>query len=520
MQPSPASEPGHYHLSVHTISKLKGDSVLAMAAYRHAERFCAEPQSITHAAAYQRAQRLGNDGKVFDYRRKIGVAWTGIIAPDCTPKELLDAQTLWNTVERIECRKNARLAREMIIALPHQVDLDIHVAMLRAFITSHLTARGMIADVAIHRPPVEHGGDLCNWHAHVLLTDRPITAAGFAATKDRMWNAKENLLLWRKAWADTHNATMQHLGLPHRIDHRSLEAQRQDALARGDTMAALELDREPQIHVGKAHHVRHPDRNIYVDRRARNEAILTRNKDRAGIRADRMRSHIAAADNDAFNEARQITFVRDTLGLDDPTLAELHTEHGRPAPTTTLDRLRAAMLRSKADARAMEIAKAHGFPWRASGQHRADAPSVFDVVKPIIATTRSTRPVFTVTAKDIAFALYGWGWLSARDLQASLESIALEEHRLAAERGDGKNARPPPQRSPPTYPTPKADHLARLRKVAHMPENAYLRRLEQLQAFRERHQAQAYRKAQCRAIKAGRRMGRGVMRNEQPPGTG
>ena len=91
MHPSPASEPGHYHLSVHTVSKLKGNSVLAMAAYRHAELFRAN--SVTHAAAYQRAQELGNDGKVFDYRRKIGVAWTAIMAPEFTPNELLDAQS-------------------------------------------------------------------------------------------------------------------------------------------------------------------------------------------------------------------------------------------------------------------------------------------------------------------------------------------------------------------------------------------------------------------------------------------
>lgn len=145
---------------------------------------------------------------------------------------------------------------------------------------------------------------------------------------------------------------------------------------------------------------------------------------------------------------------------------------------------------------------------------------MFDVLKPMIAATRPTRSVFTVTAKDIAFALYGWGWLSTRDLQASLENIAQEDHRLAAERGDAKNARPPPRRSPPSYPTPKADHLARLRKVAHLPENAYLRRLEQLQAFRERHQAQAYRKAQCRTIEAGRRVRRGMGPHGVTSGTG
>ena len=50
-------------------------------------------------------------------------------------------RTLWNTVERIESRKNARLAREMIIALPHQVGLDTHVTMLRAFVTANLVSR-------------------------------------------------------------------------------------------------------------------------------------------------------------------------------------------------------------------------------------------------------------------------------------------------------------------------------------------------------------------------------------------
>jgi hypothetical protein len=72
MQPPSAATDGHYHLHVHTISKLKGHSVVAAAAYRHAERFEGQAQdvtnSLTRAAAYQRAQQLGNDGRVFDYR--------------------------------------------------------------------------------------------------------------------------------------------------------------------------------------------------------------------------------------------------------------------------------------------------------------------------------------------------------------------------------------------------------------------------------------------------------------------
>jgi MobA/MobL family len=496
MHPSAAFEPGHYHLSVHTISKLKGDSVLAMAAYRHAEQFRQDNQSVTHAAAYQRAQQLGNDGKVFDYRRKIGVAWTGIIAPDHTPKQLLDAQTLWNTVERIEHRKNARLAREMIIALPHQVDLDIHIAMLRAFITANLTPRGMIADVAIHKPPVEHGGDPRNWHAHVLLTDRPITPDGFAAKKDRTWNAKENILLWRKAWADTHNATMAHLGLPHRIDHRSLEAQRQDALARGDVIAALDLDRTPQIHVGKAVHVTHPDRTVYAERRTRNAAILTRNKDEAAVRADRMRGQIADADNDAYLEARQNAFTRDTFELDgSASIEELQTTYGRAPATSMLGRMKDKAFAGDVHRQAMAISRHHGHPWRANGD-RPGAPSLFDVLTGMIRGGKPGHPVFTVTARDLAFAFYNMGLINRQNLQKSLENVVQEEQQQHADRVSTKKAKaiwppPPPKRSSPVLARTKAEHLARLRSFAPVPENIYLKRLDQLNAFNARHQAKA-----------------------------
>jgi hypothetical protein len=501
MRPTPAHEPGHYHLSVHTISKLKGDSVLAMAAYRHAELFRTDTNSVTHAAAYQRAQELGNDGKVFDYRRKIGVAWTGIMAPAHTPKELLDAQTLWNTVERIESRKNARLAREMIIALPHQVDLDIHIAMLRAFINTHLTSGGMIADVAIHRPPVEHGGDPRNWHAHVLLTDRPITPEGFAATKDRMWNAKENLLLWRKAWADTHNATMEHLGLPHRISHLSLEAQRQDALAQGNTIAILNLDREPQIHVGKAAHIHHPARTVFTERRAANAAILTRNKHQAAVRADRMRGQIATADNHAHQEARQNAYLRDRFHLEEGnTLDELQAAYGRPPTPGYLGHLKDLAFAGDVTRRALKISRAHGHPWYATG-HRDGAPSALEVLLGMVKTTGPGNPVFTITAKDLVFAFYSLGFIGQRELQHSLENIATEEQRLFAKRLAKQKNRPPPppRRTPPKLPTLQAEHLTRLRAFAPVPENIYLKRLAQLNAFTARHQAQAHRKSQHQA---------------------
>ncbi len=489
--PPPPTEQGHYHLHVHTISKLNNQSALAAAAYRRAERF--EATSVTHAAAYQRAHQLGNDGQVFDYRRKIGVVWTGIMAPAFTPKELLDAQTLWNTVERTEFRSNARLAREMIIALPHQVDLATQVEMLRRFVTTQLVVRGMVADVAVHRPPVEHGGDPRNWHAHILLTDRPMTPFGFAATKDRNWNARENITLWRKAWAATHNVLMAELGLPHRIDHRSLEAQRQDALQRGDTIAALDLDRTPQIHVGKAAYSKHPGRTVYQDRRERNGAILTANKNHAAANADAMDATIARMDTAAYLEARINAFKNDTWQTPALTDDELRATYGRPEPTTKLGRLRTAALRSKADMAAMTLAREHGFPWRGDGEHRPGTPSIFSLLQPMIANTGPGHP-FTVTAKDIAFALYGWGWITQRDLQTSLENVAREEQRLFADR-EAREKSPiawPTLPKPPRFPTPHAERLQETRKAQPFVDTIHLKRLAQLQAYRDRHAARAH----------------------------
>lgn len=185
MKKPPAS--GHYHLHIHPISKGSGHNIFASLAYGHGLAITASghDHSATAAAAYRRAQSLGSGEQVFDYRRKVGVQWTGIAAPDDAPDWARDPVTLWRMVDQTETRTNARFAREVIIALPHQVGLDQHIELLHQFVRTHAIPRRMVADMAIHAPPTHTGGDPRNWHAHILLTDRPITADGFARVKDR-----------------------------------------------------------------------------------------------------------------------------------------------------------------------------------------------------------------------------------------------------------------------------------------------------------------------------------------------
>ena len=116
---------------------------------------------------------------------------------------------------------------------------------MREFAKAEFTGRGMVADVSYH------DGNSGNPHAHILLTTRKLNSDGFGA-KDRSWNDKELLLRWREQWAERANRALDRAGSRERIDHRTLAEQRQEAIERGQVKRAAKLDRDPQIHLGKA----------------------------------------------------------------------------------------------------------------------------------------------------------------------------------------------------------------------------------------------------------------------------
>jgi hypothetical protein len=80
----------------------------------------------------------------------------------------------------------------------------------------------MVADFSVHAP--DRGGDQRNHHAHVMLTMRELTGAGFGL-KVREWNATEQLEAWRSEWAVTVNRYLELHGHEARVDHRSLADQ-------------------------------------------------------------------------------------------------------------------------------------------------------------------------------------------------------------------------------------------------------------------------------------------------------
>ena len=190
-----------YHLTTQPISRSEGRSVVACAAYRAGEKL--------------KDDRLD---KVHDYARKKDVAHTEILLPDGAPNWMQDRETLWNHVEQIEKRKDARLAREVQISLPRELTLEQNKELARAFVQQTFVDHGMVADVCLH---MDRGSDgECQPHAHVLLSTREVTEKGFGL-KNTLWDKKETLMEWRQAWSEVANHHLALHGHDIQIDHRS-----------------------------------------------------------------------------------------------------------------------------------------------------------------------------------------------------------------------------------------------------------------------------------------------------------
>jgi Ti-type conjugative transfer relaxase TraA len=206
-----------YHLAMKPISRGGGRSAVAAAAYRSAERLTNERDGLTH-----------------DFRHRRGVEHSEIILPKGAEADFArDRSRLWNEAEAAEKRKDGRVAREIEVALPHELDADERLALAREFVQGLADRYGVVVDLAVHSP---HGGtDVRNHHAHLLLTTRKVEKDGLGEKSEFELENKKLAALGRPTshdqlrdvradWEERANRHLGGLGQDIRIDHRSHQA--------------------------------------------------------------------------------------------------------------------------------------------------------------------------------------------------------------------------------------------------------------------------------------------------------
>lgn len=169
----------------------------------------------------------------------MGVLKALIKLPAGVLEALMDRPVLWNGAEDAEVRCNAVVAREMDVALPHELSPEEQFACAEDMADWLIDRYRVGVDIAYHQPSQKEGHDQRNFHAHIMFTSRALTAEGFGKKTRELDSYKtrdSELRAIRQAWQDIVNARLEKAGLDVRIDCRTLEEQG--------------IDRIPQIHVG------------------------------------------------------------------------------------------------------------------------------------------------------------------------------------------------------------------------------------------------------------------------------
>jgi len=180
------------------ISRGKGQSAVACSAYRSCERVVSEDAK-----------------KVFNYTKKTGLIAEGLHCPEGLK---MNKGELWNLVEKTEIRKDARLAKEFIVALPNELSKDEQKKIAER-IAKQLSSGDRFADWAIHEPSKR--GDDRNIHAHFMITERGWNREtnSFDKKKNTDWNKEEYLQTQKEAIAEICNERLRAYNLPE-IDPR------------------------------------------------------------------------------------------------------------------------------------------------------------------------------------------------------------------------------------------------------------------------------------------------------------
>jgi hypothetical protein len=259
-------------------------------------------ESATGGAAYRLGLDLTNEltGERHNYSNRKDVACAFTLLPENAPEGWSDPAKLWNEAEKAEKRINSCVSREVLVALPSEMTNEQREELARSIASELVERYGVGISCGIHEPDK---GEL-NYHAHILMTTRRLGPDGLGEKTRELDDKKqgpEQVAAIREMVANRTNEHLQRHGYEARVDHRSLEDQRQSALDNGELEKAAELSRAPTHHRG-----RNPEVSARVE-------VENENTKQANIRSQaEARAIFASMEQAAKDEGRLMAPASDT----------------------------------------------------------------------------------------------------------------------------------------------------------------------------------------------------------------
>ena len=146
--------------------------------------------SAVRSAAYNGREVIEAErtGEVFYFRHRDAPEHHEILLPEGAAARFAQAGVLWNAAEAAERRKDAQVAREIVLALPANAGLsgEDRIALARSFAETHFVSKGLAVQLDVHAPHAgEAESERANWHAHLLITTRRLEGEQFNSKKAR-----------------------------------------------------------------------------------------------------------------------------------------------------------------------------------------------------------------------------------------------------------------------------------------------------------------------------------------------
>src|SRR5271166_4916697 len=347
---------------------------IAFARARYLSR--ASGGNAVRSAAYNARESITAErtGELFHFRHRDAPEHHEVLLPEGADARLADCAVLWNAAEAAEKRKDAQVAREIVLALPadRALSTEDRIELARSFAEQHFVAKGLAVQLDVHAPHKDRGegegyaegtgGDHTNWHAHLLITTRRIEGDAFAAKKARDLDPEVRRAggravvadgeAWGETWRAHQDRYFQEHGIELRVDATAAHPGEHIGPVRMRKVDSPAVERAEALRTANEHAAKDPEQVLAA--LTRNNATFTeRDVDRY------LAKHLGRDATPDPDVAREIAAAKAAV-LQHPSVRALHDREtgeavGRFTTTAVREQERAAL----ADAAAAVGARHH-----------------------------------------------------------------------------------------------------------------------------------------------------------------